>query len=135
MDEHGFIRSVHRHLPKKGLTVWKINDNYRGGVPDAYYSGPKADIWIEYKYLKQIPKRAGTIIKPSLRPQQLKWLAKEHSFGRQVYCIVGSKEGGCIFKYPEWVEGIPTKAFNNSIIKQNELAAWICSLTTKGQPP
>ena len=62
MDEHGFIRSVHRHLPKKGLTVW-----------------------IEYKYLRQVPKRAGTLIVPSLRPQQL--------------------------------------------------AAWICSLTTKGQPP
>jgi len=135
MDEHGFIRSVHRHLPKKGITVWKINDNFRGGVPDAYYSGPKGDIWIEYKYLRQVPKRAGTLIVPSLRPQQIKWLEKEHSFGRQVYCIVGCKSGGHVFEYPDWVNGIPTEFFNKSIRKQKQLAAWICSLTTNEKPP
>jgi hypothetical protein len=129
MDEHGYIRSIHTHLPKKGLTIWKINDNFRGGVPDAYYSGSGGDIWIEYKYVKRLPKREDTQIIPQLRPQQIKWLNTEHNYGRNVYCVVGSPDGGVVLEHPHWTSGITMLEFAKRSSSQKELAAWILTKT------
>ena len=51
MDEHGYIRSVTRHLPNDRYQ-WKIHDSYAGGVPDWFYEGHKQDLWVEWKYIK-----------------------------------------------------------------------------------
>ena len=55
MNEHGFIKSVHRHLPTD-IFSWKIHDTFTGGVPDAMYAGPAGILFVEYKYTK-LPKK------------------------------------------------------------------------------
>ena len=77
MNEHGFVRSVHRQL-SPDVFVWKINDKYAGGVPDAFYAGPARCLFIEYKYVK-LPKRDTTLVKTSLSEQQKLWLQENIS--------------------------------------------------------
>ena len=73
MNEHSFIKSIHRYL-HPDLHSWKIHDTYTGGVPDAMYSGPAGLLFVEYKYVKELPKKATTSIKHSLSALQLQWL-------------------------------------------------------------
>ena len=73
MNEHSFIKSVHRYL-NPDVHAWKIHDTYTGGVPDAMYSGPAGVLFVEYKYIKTLPKRDSTILKTSLSPLQIQWL-------------------------------------------------------------
>ena len=73
MNEHSFIKSIHRYL-HPDVHSWKIHDTYTGGVPDAMYSGPAGLLFVEYKYVKELPKKASTSIKTSLSALQLQWL-------------------------------------------------------------
>jgi len=88
MNEHSYIKAIHRLLPAS-VYKWKINDNFHGGVADAYYSGNGGDLWIEYKYLSRPPKRLDTVIKTCLTDQQLHWLQARQSEGRSVALVVG----------------------------------------------
>jgi hypothetical protein len=88
MNEHSYIKAIHRLLPST-VYKWKINDNFHGGVADAYYSGPAGDLWIEYKYLSRPPKRRNTVVKTCLTDQQLHWLTSRQSEGRNVALIIG----------------------------------------------
>lgn len=92
MNEHSFIRSVHNKLPNV-VYRWKINDNFAGGVADAYYSGPAGDCWVEYKFIKNLPVRSTSTVKFGLSANQIKWLKDRHEEGRHVYLVIGSNEG------------------------------------------
>jgi len=75
MNEHSFIRSIHRYL-HPDIHSWKIHDTYTGGVPDAMYSGPAGILFVEYKYIKALPKKDTTALKHSLSALQLQWLER-----------------------------------------------------------
>ena len=64
---------MHRHLPDD-LFSWKIHDKFAGGVPDAMYVGPAGVLFIEYKYLKDFPKRPNTPVKINVSPLQIAWM-------------------------------------------------------------
>ena len=75
MNEHSFIRSIHRYL-HPDIHSWKIHDTYTGGVPDAMYSGPAGILFVEYKYIKTLPKKDTTPLRHSLSALQLQWLER-----------------------------------------------------------
>ena len=75
MNEHSFIKSIHRYL-SPDVHSWKIHDTYTGGVPDAMYSGPAGVLFVEYKYIKELPKRTTTPLNHSLSALQLQWLER-----------------------------------------------------------
>lgn len=75
MNEHSFIRSIHKAL-HPDVYKWKIHDTYTGGVPDAMYAGPAGVLFVEYKYVKTLPKRDDTIIRHSLSALQIAWLER-----------------------------------------------------------
>lgn len=95
MNEHGFVRKVHKKLreAKRLRKIWKINDNFQGGVPDAYYLAEKDDLWIEYKYLPKLPKRSTTLIVPDLSELQHRWLRDEQECGNNAWVVMGHPEG------------------------------------------
>lgn len=132
MNEHGYIRSIHRKLPKN-LYIWKINDNYAGGVPDAYYSGNKNDLWLEYKYLKTIPKRNDTVIDftKMLSPLQQKWLKERHNEGRNVGVVIGSEFGGLLLMGTEFTTSLSAAEFRIKSIGKDELVFRIIKMVTK----
>jgi hypothetical protein len=126
MTEHHFVRSVHSRLKKQypSLYVWKINDAYQGGVADAYYSGP-SDLWVEYKYVKALPKRDNTLVDVGLSDLQKIWLRARHTEGRNVCVVVGSPEGTLILPGIEWDKSISRAQFISSAVDKSEVVAYI----------
>lgn len=118
--ENTFIGSVHRHLPTD-IYHMKNHNQYNGGIPDVWYSGPAGDLWIEYKFIV-IPKRPETIIRIELSELQKNWLTSRHSEGRRVAVIVGAKEGGVWFDGVDWVHEYSAGDFRKRMNSRNDLA-------------
>lgn len=124
--EHTFVRSIHGILRRKHpkLYVWKINANYAGGVPDAYYS-MKSDLWVEYKYLKSLPQKPETIVQYRLSELQKDWLIRRDAEGRDVCVVVGSPQGNLIFPGTAWRRPITSADFISRAVDNTEVAAYI----------
>ena len=95
MNEHGFIKAVHRHIPSE-VYRWKIHDTYTGGVPDAFYCGPAGSLWVEYKYIK-LPKRKTTVVTFGLSELQQIWLTKMAGYGQTTLLAVGWQQSAQVF--------------------------------------
>jgi hypothetical protein len=119
--ENRFIDSVHRYLKDK-CHFEKMHNPYRGGTADVWYSGPCADIWVEYKWRNSVPKRG--VAKPKLEPLQRDWLRDRYTEGRKVFVIIGTPAGGIIFATPEaWERG---RAVSQITIRpKKEIADWV----------
>jgi hypothetical protein len=129
--ETTFIGSVSRHLPA-ALYRMHTHNPYIGGIPDMWYSGVLADIWIEYKFVI-LPKKLTTLITPTLSPLQLEWLTDRHDEGRKCSVIVGCKEGGVILDHKEWEASISAERFMQRLLSRQDIASWIVKHT--GEPP
>ena len=122
--ENTFITSVHKHLPDK-LYRMKNHNQYNGGIPDCWYSGDKADLWVEYKY-RAIPARATTDMSPDLSALQIEWLLNRHAEGRDVAVITGCADGGVLTRVGElWA--MTAGQFRERMKNRRELAAMIAS--------
>lgn len=130
MNEHSFIRSVHRKLPDT-IYKWKINDNYEGGVADAYYSGTGGDLWLEYKYIKELPARGNTVVRTSLSAQQKLWLNRRHNEGRNVGVVIGSPSGVVLQTSPDdWEKPLVLDDFIGIAFEKERLVSYIIETTT-----
>ena len=123
MNEHSFIRSIHTNI-SSDVFVWKIADKYQGGVPDTYYSGPSGYMYIEYKYIQNIPKRSTTKVKVTLTELQRSWLHRAQSHNHLAYTVIGSSAGVYFIAVPHLVyvtheylifKSIPKKIFIDRI--------------------
>jgi hypothetical protein len=119
--ETTFTSSVHKHTPKS-LYRMKNNNSYTGGIPDCWYSGKKADLWVEYKFVPKLPAE----LTPALTALQAQWLKERFTEGRNVAVIVGSPDGGVILRNLEWNNTISRTEFLRKLKSRAELAAWIC---------
>lgn len=117
MDEHSYIRAVHRHLPKS-IHVWKVNARFRKGVPDCWYSGHGADLWVEYKWLARTPVRHFTL---DLSALQRHWLEQRALEGRSVAVIQGTPQGGCVIVDHAWNLPVEVTQWET----HRSIAAWI----------
>lgn len=118
MNEHSFIRSIHTNI-SSDVFVWKIADKYQGGVPDTWYSGPSGYMFIEYKYIKNIPKRPTTQIKIALTELQRTWLRTAISHNHLAYIVLGSPAGVYITQDPDLKHVIQEQLISQSIPKKN----------------
>ena len=117
--ETRFIASVHTHLPVS-LHKEKMNNPYRGGTADVWYSGKRADLWVEYKFLPCLPVRSA--ISTNLTALQLAWLANRYEEGRSVWVIIGCKDGGVVLTAKYWEMPITVSAFKDLLSTRKELA-------------
>ena len=118
MNEHSFIRSIHTNI-SSDVFVWKIADKYQGGVPDTYYSGPSGFMYIEYKYIQNIPKRSTTKVKVTLTELQRAWLRRAQSHNHLAYTVIGSSAGVYIIADPHLVYVTQENLISKSIPKKN----------------
>lgn len=92
MIESQYTQAIHKRLPPD-VYKWKINDNFAGGVPDAFYrvlnEPSQKPLWVEYKLIKKLPAKNDTIIKPNLSQQQLMWLLQARQSGENAIVILG----------------------------------------------
>jgi len=126
MNEHSFIKSIHRYL-SPDVHSWKIHDTFTGGVPDAMYSGPSGLLFVEYKYVKELPKRDTTPIKHSLSPLQAQWLERM-SVSAQAALIVGVGDT-CIILVDDFSTNICKYRYIEDSVSRKEAAAFIHSRT------
>ena len=130
--ENTFIGSVHKHLPVQ-LYRMKNHNEYNSGIADCWYSG-KRDLWIEYKFI-EVPKRDTTVIdlvggkNPPLSALQQEWLKERHNEGRNVWVIVGCKEGGVLYRNLGWEPVADTGSFRGWIQSRKDLATEIANFT------
>ena len=108
MNEHSFIKAFHKKLDPS-IKIWKIYDPYQGGVPDALMFGSAGQmLFVEYKYVKALPKRSTTIVKPALSAQQSDWLRDKAARNINVLVVLGTEDGVVLFHTPDaWGNGIP----------------------------
>lgn len=116
--ENRFRESIHRKLPKQ-IHHEKMNNPFRGGTFDDWYSGRHADIWVEWKY-DQTGKA-----KPNLSELQKRWGRERFAEGRRVFVLVGDPFGGRLFKLPsQWEAGVGADR-----LTKEEIVAWLVEQT------
>lgn len=121
--ENKYIAGVHRKLP--GGHAEKMHNPYRRGTPDVFYSGMLSSLWVEYKFIAKIPKSANIL--PELSQSQLEWCEARYREGRAVAVIVGSPEGGVVFRHLEWMSPMPADIFRRRLQPKEDIALWIHS--------
>lgn len=127
--ENTFIRAVNKYVPADVYRM-KNHNQYNGGIADVWYSGAKADLWIEYKFI-EIPVRGDTMIdlvggkNPPLSHLQQEWITARKAEGRNVWVIVGSKSGGVVFQDLSWKAKLNASAFRALLCSRNELGSII----------
>ena len=122
--ETKFISRVHKKLPPK-LYHMKNHNAYTGGIADVWYSGTKADLWVEYKFIERLPVNVPVRPPELLTALQLAWLKDRLSEGRNVAVIIGTKGGGVVLTNHEWEHEIPVPHFKSLIRSDADLAGWI----------
>lgn len=130
--ENTFIQAVHRHLPPvEQIYRMKNHNQYTAGIADVWYSG-KLDLWVEYKFIT-VPKRDDTVIEHvgtgsgQVTPLQDDWLGSRHEQGRNVWVIVGSKEGGVVYQNTAWRKPTSAGVFRSRLRSRTALAADLVS--------
>lgn len=119
--ETTFIASIHKHL--KDVYYEKMNNPYRSGGADVWYSGVEGDLWVEYKYIPSLPRTKELV--PNLSAMQLKWLADRHAEGRNVAVILGFPQGGIVYRFPDWTQPQTRVWFETRFLERPDLARWI----------
>ena len=133
MNEHGFVKAVHKKLPTN-LYRWKIHDSYTSGVPDAMYAGEKAILFAEYKYIPKLPARSTSPVKINLSGLQVLWLNNFVNLGHNVVVIVGTEDrNALILKEKEWDTPILKGEFLEKCIKIKDISDYILGVCTAQQ--
>ena len=130
MNEHSFVKSVHRKLPVD-LYKWKIHDSYTNGVPDSMYAGDKGILFVEYKYVPSLPKIKTTPIKINLSKLQLQWLNNFVDMGHNAAVVVGT-EGKNILILQDKQSNTPISKENflKKSVKPSDLSNFILNVCT-----
>lgn len=121
--ENRFIGSVHRYLPR--TYAEKMNNPWRAGTADVWYSGERGDLWVEYKFIERVP-RSKEIL-PDLTPRQRRWLNDRFDEGRNVAVVLGTPMGGVIYRNKEWMKPLTQQEVLARIVSREEIARWIFS--------
>jgi len=92
----------------------KITSIYGNGTPDFWYSGTKADGWVEYKWVSSLSRNGVDPLK-LLSPLQALWINRRCSEGRLVLVVIGSSEGCAILESGAWNVRVEKQTFSHSI--------------------
>jgi len=121
--ENRFIAGIHKNLPR--TYAEKMNNPWRAGTPDVWYSGDRGDLWIEYKYIERIPRSLQIL--PDLTPRQKRWLNNRFDEGRNVAVVLGTPTGGVIYRNKEWLTPMDNETLSGLVVPKDEIARWIFS--------
>mgnify|MGYP005999378387 FL=1 len=145
MIESQYTANVGKRLPSDKMRSWKVNDNFEGGVPDAFYRHHEGvrPLWAEYKFIKNLPKRPTTIIKPAWSERQRLWLIEAEAANGLAVVIIGCESikhkrqvCGVVLTDPnEWDNGISAEQFATRAksLNYDALAAFIFETAATGE--
>jgi hypothetical protein len=128
-QENYFIKCVHDKLRAYKVYWEKTHNPYRAGLPDVWYSGPRGDLWVEYKYMTTFPSK----FRVGLTALQHKWLEERYKEGRNVAVIVGvPQRQGVILTELQWKEMYTKPDFLSKAQDLEEIVKWIASQISDG---
>jgi len=129
--EATFRTGVHKYIPKE-VHHEAVGSGFSRGTPDQWYDGCCYDLWIEWKYVKEIPRNLNLLntTTPKLSDHQQVWLKRAHSNGRNVCVIVGFRSGGIILSDMLWESIIPREVIEEMLLTRKELAQYITEFVT-----
>ena len=122
--EATYTQWYHRKLKAEGVYCLKLNLMYANGVADSWFSGNLDDCWIEFKYIKELPKRSGTLVDFKLSELQKHWIAGRCNQGRDVYLIVGSPHHHYMVHGTK-IRNVSTEEFINNSTSREQLCTKI----------
>lgn len=122
--ETRFYTAVHKLLPCN-LHHEKMHNPYRGGTADVWYSGYADDLWVEYKWLAELPKVAPICLDKLLSALQKRWLTGRHEEGRNVVVILGTPDGAWVFTGVSWMEPLSPDTIRTFGLTKREVADYI----------
>lgn len=96
--ENTFLSRIRKKLIKAypEIEVFKMHNNYIGGIADWYMDGPGGDAWVEGKYVIQ----AKLSVKPQLTPLQLHFLQNRKRNGKNAIVLLGTEKGSLLYLDP-----------------------------------
>lgn len=121
--ENSYIRKVHKLIPS--VYAEKMNNPWRAGTADVWYSGATGDLWVEYKYIERIPRSQAIL--PDLTPRQRRWLNNRYDEGRNIAVVLGTPTGGVIYRNKEWMSPRSYDELIGLVVPNGEIARWIYS--------
>jgi hypothetical protein len=110
--ETGFYRRVNAGIPKV-VHRQKITSLFGNGTPDFWYSGYKADAWVEYKWVASLSRNGVDPLK-LLSALQVHWINCRYAEGRLVLVVIGSPEGCVILDSGKWNHRVAKEEFRYS---------------------
>ena len=95
------------------------------------YAGPAGVLFVEYKYVKSLPKRDDTIIRHSLSALQCAWLERmKHSTA--VALVIGIEDTAIILER-DFSANISKLKYIEQNLSRQAVAEWIYSTTHSGR--
>jgi hypothetical protein len=94
------------------------------------YVGPKALLFVEYKYIKTLPKRDSTLIKHSLSELQLQWLNRVNGPAKAAL-VIGVANSAIILDC-EYSTNISKLNYIEQSVSRRDVAAYIHNETHSG---
>jgi len=108
--ETAVYRSIKNRLAKYVMELIRIESSAGIAVPDVYFYTPESEGWIEFKYIRSMPKLKSTIIKIPFRPGQVAWLHRRFKMNKNSLGFVLVAIGNEIFLFKnENIEASYTK--------------------------
>lgn len=95
------------------------------------YAGPAGVLFVEYKYVKQLPKRDSTVIRHSLSKLQMEWL-KRMKQSTPVALILGIEDTALII-VDDFDTNICKSKYVEQSIPRKGVAEWIYNITHSGR--
>lgn len=129
MLEKQLIANIVKLLPKtihsQSMTGSSMTYN---GTPDRYFDGPKADLWVEFKMLKSMPR--DRVVKGNFSALQLQWMERRYKnlpHAPNVVGIVGLPNRTAVLQLSptEWRNGSPVETARTL----REIATWVQNFT------
>ena len=95
------------------------------------YCGPENLLFVEYKYVKELPKKDTTLIKHSLTPLQLQWLERVNK--PSIAALVVGIDGDAIILVDDFSSNISKLRFLTHSVSRKDVAKWIYAVTCLGR--
>ena len=97
------------------------------------YCGSKSLLFVEYKYVKELPKRDTTFLPHSLSPLQAQWL--ERINGPSTAALIIGVNDTAIIIPSDFSTNISRMRFQEEGVSRKDVAAWIYEVTVLGRNP
>tara|TARA_B110000285_G_scaffold218669_1_gene268388 strand:- start:321 stop:629 length:309 start_codon:yes stop_codon:yes gene_type:complete len=97
------------------------------------YCGPESLLFVEYKYVKELPKKETTLIKHSLTPLQLQWLERVNK--PSIAALVVGVDDSAIILVDDFSSNISKLRFLTHCVSRKNVAKWIYEVTCLGKDP